>query len=105
MTNSPSRTIARMYRLRKRAITPYNRKKYSRLAGQASMAVYHRKHVQKLVQMVIKVVGADPSWLAGQPGRRSALAPSVCQVAPSSTGSNAPVLIFLTSSLPDATPK
>jgi len=49
----------------KEAITPYDRKKYSKLAGQASMTVYHRKHIQKLVQMVIKVVGANPhGWLA-----------------------------------------
>ncbi|HKX36498.1 MAG TPA: ferritin-like domain-containing protein, partial [Rhizorhapis sp.] len=49
----------------KEAITPYDRKKYSRLAGQASMTIYHRKHIQKLVQMVIKVVGANPhGWLA-----------------------------------------
>jgi rubrerythrin len=49
----------------KETITPYDRKKYSRLAGQASMSVYHRHHIQKLVQMVIKVVGANPhGWLA-----------------------------------------
>ncbi|MBA2587437.1 MAG: ferritin-like domain-containing protein [Alphaproteobacteria bacterium] len=53
----------------KEAITPYHRKKYSHLAGQASMTVYHRHHVQKLVQMVIKVVGADPhGWLANLTG-------------------------------------
>jgi len=46
-------------------ITPYDRKKYSRLAGQASMSVYHRHHIQKLVQMVSKALGADPhGWLA-----------------------------------------
>jgi hypothetical protein len=49
----------------KESITPYDRKKYSRMAGQASMSVYHRHHIQKLVQMVIKVVGANPhGWLA-----------------------------------------
>ena len=48
---------------------PYNRKKYSRMAGQASMTIYHRHHIQKLVQMVIKVVGADPhGWLANMAG-------------------------------------
>jgi hypothetical protein len=53
----------------KEAITPYKRRKYSRLAGQASMAVYHRHHVQKLVQMVVKVLGANPhGWLAGVAG-------------------------------------
>jgi len=47
------------------AANPYDRKKYSRLAGQASMSVYHRRHIQKLVQMVIKAVGANPhGWLA-----------------------------------------
>jgi hypothetical protein len=51
------------------AAKPYDRKKYSRLAGQASMTVYHRHHIQKLVQMVIKVVGADPhGWLANLAG-------------------------------------
>jgi hypothetical protein len=48
---------------------PYDRRKYSRLAGQASMAVYRRHHIQKLVQMVIKVVGANPhGWLANMAG-------------------------------------
>ena len=49
----------------KEATTPYDRKKYSKLAGQASLTIYHPKHIQKLVQMVIKVVGANPhGWLA-----------------------------------------
>ena len=49
----------------KEAVTPYDRKKYSKLAGQASLTIYHPKHIQKLVQMVIKVVGANPhGWLA-----------------------------------------
>jgi rubrerythrin len=47
------------------AITPYDRKKFSKASGRASMTVYHRKHIQKLVQMVVKVIGADPhGWLA-----------------------------------------
>jgi rubrerythrin len=51
------------------AARPYDRKKYSRLASQASMAVYRRHHIQKLVQMVIKVVGANPhGWLANMAG-------------------------------------
>jgi rubrerythrin len=51
------------------ATRPYDRKKYSRLAGQASMAVYRRHHIQKLVQMVIKVIGANPhGWLANMAG-------------------------------------
>jgi rubrerythrin len=51
------------------AIMPYNRKKYSRAAAAASTTVYHRKHVQKLVQMVVKVLGADPhGWLASLAG-------------------------------------
>jgi len=49
----------------KEAITPYDRKKYNKMAGQASMSIYNRKHIQKLVQMVIKAVGANPhGWLA-----------------------------------------
>jgi len=49
----------------KETITPYDRKKYNKMAGQASMSIYNRKHIQKLVQMVIKAVGANPhGWLA-----------------------------------------
>jgi hypothetical protein len=44
----------------KEAITPYNRKKYSKLAGQASMSIYQRIHIDRLVQMVVKALGADP---------------------------------------------
>jgi hypothetical protein len=51
------------------AAKPYDRTTYSRLAGRASMAVYNRHHIQKLVQMVIKVVGANPhGWLAAMAG-------------------------------------
>ena len=51
------------------AAKPYNRRKYSRLAGQSSMSVYHRHHIQKLVQMVIKALGANPhGWLANLAG-------------------------------------
>jgi rubrerythrin len=51
------------------AAKPYDRKIFSRLASQASMAVYHRRHIQKLVQMVIKVIGANPhGWLANLAG-------------------------------------
>jgi hypothetical protein len=47
------------------AATPYDRKKFSKLASQASMAAYHRKHIDKLVQMVVKAMGANPhGWLA-----------------------------------------
>ena len=42
------------------AVRPYRRKLYARLSAQAGMAVYHRRHIQKLVQMVVKAVGADP---------------------------------------------
>jgi rubrerythrin len=46
-------------------VKPYNRKIYSRLASQASMTVYNRRHIQKLVQMVTKAMGANPhGWLA-----------------------------------------
>ena len=48
---------------------PYDRKKYSCLASRASMSVYHRHHIQKLVQMVVKAVGANPhGWLANLAG-------------------------------------
>jgi len=51
------------------AANPYNRKKYSKLASQASMSVYHRHHIQKLVQMVIKAMGANPhGWMANMAG-------------------------------------
>lgn len=50
----------------KEAATPYNRKKFSKLASRASMSAYHRKHIEKLVQMVVKAVGANPhGWIAG----------------------------------------
>ena len=53
----------------KEAANPYDRKQYSRLAGQASMTIYRRHHVQKLVQMVVKAVGANPhGWLANLAG-------------------------------------
>jgi len=53
----------------KEAVTPYKRKTYSRLSAHASMTVYHRRHIQKLVQMVVKVVGANPhGWLANLAG-------------------------------------
>ncbi len=39
---------------------PYNRKLYSRLAAKTSMAIYRPRHIYRLVQMVAKVVGADP---------------------------------------------
>ena len=48
---------------------PYSRKTYSRLSATASLSVYRRKHIQKLVQMVVKVVGANPhGWLANTAG-------------------------------------
>jgi hypothetical protein len=48
---------------------PYDRKTYSRLSSQASMTVYSRRHIQKLVQMVTKAVGANPhGWLANTAG-------------------------------------
>jgi hypothetical protein len=51
------------------AVRPYDRKTYSRLAGQASMTIYNRRHIQKLVQMVTKAVGANPhGWLANTAG-------------------------------------
>jgi hypothetical protein len=47
------------------AIKPYNRKKYSRLSARTGLTIYRRRHIQKLVQMVVKVIGANPhGWLA-----------------------------------------
>jgi rubrerythrin len=39
---------------------PYSRKLYSRLAARTGMTIYRRRHIQKLVQMVAKAVGANP---------------------------------------------
>jgi hypothetical protein len=51
------------------ALRPYNRKKYSRMSAATSLSIYHRHHIQKLVQMVVKVVGANPhGWLANLAG-------------------------------------
>jgi hypothetical protein len=51
------------------ALKPYDRKTYTRLASQASMTLYSRRHIQKLVQMVTKAVGANPhGWLANKAG-------------------------------------
>jgi len=45
---------------------PYNRRFYSKLQSANGAAIYRRKHIQKLVQMVVKAVGADPhGWMAG----------------------------------------
>ena len=41
-------------------VKPYNRKLHSRLAAKTGMTIYRRRHIQKLVQMVAKVIGADP---------------------------------------------
>lgn len=45
------------------AARPYKRKTYSRASAATSMAIYDRKHIQKLVQMVMKAVGANPHGL------------------------------------------
>jgi rubrerythrin len=42
------------------ATRPYDRQTYSRLSARTSMTIYRRRHIQKLVQMVAKVVGANP---------------------------------------------
>jgi hypothetical protein len=47
------------------ALKPYSRVKYSRLSARTGIAIYRRRHIQKLVQMVVKVIGANPhGWLA-----------------------------------------
>jgi hypothetical protein len=42
------------------ATTPYKRAFYSKVATNAGMRIYRRNHIQRLVQMVAKVVGAAP---------------------------------------------
>jgi len=42
------------------ATSPYKRKLYSRIATNAGMRIYRRNHIQRLVQMVAKAVGAAP---------------------------------------------
>lgn len=39
---------------------PYQRAHYSRVATVAGMTIYRRNHINRLVQMVAKVVGAEP---------------------------------------------
>jgi hypothetical protein len=46
--------------LAEEAAKPYDRAHYSRLAARTGMTIYRRQHIQKLVQMVAKVVGANP---------------------------------------------
>ena len=47
------------------ASKPYDRKIYSQISSANGAAIYNRKHIQKLVQMVVKAIGADPhGWLA-----------------------------------------
>ncbi|MBL6853387.1 MAG: ferritin-like domain-containing protein [Alphaproteobacteria bacterium] len=47
------------------ATKPYKRAYYSQVATQAGMRIYRRNHINKLVQMVAKVVGAEPhGWLS-----------------------------------------
>jgi hypothetical protein len=50
------------------ASKPYDRKLYSRLSAAAGARIYTRKHIQKLVQMVVKAVGADPHGLLAEMG-------------------------------------
>jgi rubrerythrin len=42
------------------ASTPYVREVFSRKSYSTGLRIYRRRHVQKLVQMVAKAVGADP---------------------------------------------
>jgi hypothetical protein len=39
---------------------PYRRVEYARAQAQATMRIYRRNHIQRLVQMVAKAVGAAP---------------------------------------------
>jgi hypothetical protein len=46
-------------------VKPYTRKIYSRQSAANGAAIYGRKHIQKLVQMVVKVIGANPhGWMS-----------------------------------------
>jgi hypothetical protein len=40
--------------------TPYRRAEYARAQAQATMRIYRRNHIQRLVQMVAKAIGAAP---------------------------------------------
>lgn len=42
------------------ATTPYVRSAHSRASFRLTVLIYRRKHIQKLIQMVAKAVGADP---------------------------------------------
>ena len=51
------------------AARPYDRKRYARLSAAGGARIYRRHHIQKLVQMVAKAVGANPHGrLAGAAG-------------------------------------
>jgi hypothetical protein len=51
------------------AARPYDRKLYFRLSSASGASIYNRKHIQKLVQMVVKAIGADPNgWMANLAG-------------------------------------
>jgi hypothetical protein len=42
---------------------PYDRVLYARAQGYATMSIYRRNHIQRLVQMVAKAIGAAPQGL------------------------------------------
>ncbi len=47
------------------AVKPYYRNTYSRISSANGALIYSRKHIQKMVQMVGKAIGANPhGWLA-----------------------------------------
>jgi hypothetical protein len=48
------------------AHTPYSRTHYAKVAASILNTIYRRHHIQKLVQMVAKAVGAAPQ---GRPAR------------------------------------
>ena len=67
------------FRAEEEAAKPYDRELYSRLAAKAGMTIYRRQHIQKLVQMVAKAVGADPHGRLANWGERPALADDAAQ--------------------------
>jgi rubrerythrin len=43
------------------AAVPYERARYAKAATHSTMTIYRRNHVQRLVQMVAKAIGAEPN--------------------------------------------
>ncbi|MEJ1969911.1 MAG: hypothetical protein WDN03_14935 [Rhizomicrobium sp.] len=59
-TNSLCLLLPRMFRSADMAQFPYRRAYYARAATNGTMRIYRRAHIQRLVQMVAKAIGAAP---------------------------------------------